>query len=291
MGFQTWVQPDDYVPPTDWEEKQVQPTGHCHSTCSRSRNNPIEVTVQAGQFSVPKMYDEQCAQGRSRWDISVPPATTRIHPDLGLDPRTKAALQQGLHEKDKEYVWMPAEEKMHRTTKVQGEQGKAIIVALQNDNAAAVSHAFGLDGAHLLTRIQNSIEYDSSYGGISIESDCYAGYPLFVKTSDGERTAMDGARGKFGTLKAGSLDSALMEYEVGDTALDIAVRNKKWLVAAALVQIQVQQLAHVNEMHLMLFVMLYLQTDHPLNVCNQGRENSRYTAINQQPLTHGSTLK
>jgi len=90
-----------------------------------------------------------------------------------------------------------------------------------------------------------------------VEVESYADFPLFIKTTDGDSAAMDGARGSFGELSAGAFDQVLLRYEVGDTALDLAVRNCKWLAAAAIIQIM---------------------TDHPLNASSEARTRARITA-------------
>ena len=140
-------------------------------------------------------------------------------------------------------------------TEIEGSQGKAIMNAIRDDNPKAVAYAMGFDGASFDARVKNrtttNVYYDAT---VEVEIDSYGGYPLFIKSSDGERTAIDGARNSFGDLQAGDLNGSLMKYEVGDTALDISVRNGKWLAAAQLIEVQ---------------------TDHELNEENQGMERTR----------------
>ena len=131
-------------------------------------------------------------------------------------------MQQQLHEKDQRWMWMGDEEK-EKLTAADGSQGKAIIVALSHDNPKAVTQAFGFDGASLDARVRNTkqLQDDLIAPGVTVEVDSYGDFPLFIKTTDGESTAMDGARGSFGELTAGAFDEVLLRYEVGDTALDV----------------------------------------------------------------------
>jgi len=85
------------LPKGDWEAKRVD----------NRVDGPGSVS-----FTVPKMYsDTDAPSRRSRWDQIVPAASTMVNRDLGIDPRTKAAMQQRLHKKDQAWTWMNDEKK------------------------------------------------------------------------------------------------------------------------------------------------------------------------------------
>jgi len=194
--------------------------------------------VTFGKFTVPGVFQ----RSKSRWAAETPTVTADA---MEMDPRTKASLQEDLWMKDQSLKWLTIEDRDLVAAKDAREEecwGKAVLVALHSDNDKAITHAFGLHGANLFARVQN-VQGMSSIMGVMVEHDLYLGYALFTKTSDGERSALDGARGTWGDLKCGylqSLDAPLIQYEVTDTALDMAVRNGKWKCAAALINLNEQ---------------------------------------------------
>jgi len=249
--------------------KQAQPTNLVHPITQVPQNNwaleqeDAEVSAGSAHFVVPGMYSQAPP---SRWQQQKTPVKPA---EPVMDAKCKAFLQEELWQQDRMLKLMETDELeafCWRGNQAEDAWGKAVMTALHLDSGKAITQAFGIEGSNIYSRVTN-VGVETPIPGVIAEQDVFLGYPLFSKTSDGVFAAIDGSRGNWGELRVGSLDHPLVQYELGDTALNMAVRNGKWSCAAALVA---------------------MQGNHPLNAENADKEDvPRHQFKNFKPYQQG----